>query len=267
MANKTLTTRISCKHDTEANWTKAVNFTPLAGELIIYDADEINTLVRFKIGDGSTKVNALPFFESGPNWEWANGDYKVQIASTAESIYLSKDNVICTNLGTGSLIMRDPDNSFNTSMFLLTYAIDEESVDKVPCLTIGKNGQILGSDNGLRITNLLAPTADTEAVNKKYVDDLLGDVAATNIYVAGENPPDNAKLLWIDTEDEDTTVLETVATTGSFNDLKDVPSWLKSSTKPTYTAAEVGAATEAYVQQAITDAISLYDGEYFEATI
>lgn len=91
--------------------------------------------------------------------------------------------------------------------------------------------------------------------------------AETNIYVAGENPPDNEKLLWIDTEDEDSTILETVATTGSFNDLKDVPSWIKTSTKPSYTAAEVGAATEEYVQQAIADAITLYGGEYFTSVI
>jgi hypothetical protein len=31
--------RFQQKHDTEANWLKATNFAPLAGELIIYDAD------------------------------------------------------------------------------------------------------------------------------------------------------------------------------------------------------------------------------------
>ena len=58
---KTVNTRIKNKHDTQANWEKATNFKPLAGELIIYDKDNVHTEPRFKIGDGSTKVNDLPF--------------------------------------------------------------------------------------------------------------------------------------------------------------------------------------------------------------
>lgn len=72
--------RIQQKHDLERNWRKAVNFTPLKGELIIYDAEipghwnelPINdsgqairtkfiTIPRYKIGDGITKVNDLEF--------------------------------------------------------------------------------------------------------------------------------------------------------------------------------------------------------------
>ena len=52
--------RIALKHSTEADWQKAINFIPLAGEIIIYDADA-NNPVRYKIGDGTTNVNALPF--------------------------------------------------------------------------------------------------------------------------------------------------------------------------------------------------------------
>ena len=45
------------KHDTAANWAKAVNFIPQKGEIIIYDdADP-----PFKIGDGVRNVNELPF--------------------------------------------------------------------------------------------------------------------------------------------------------------------------------------------------------------
>lgn len=58
MANKTFKGRISNKHDTSANWLTASNkgFIPLDGEIIIYD-----DLNRVKIGDGSTKVDELPF--------------------------------------------------------------------------------------------------------------------------------------------------------------------------------------------------------------
>jgi len=54
-------TRIQNKHDTEANWNKAINFVPLDGELIIYDIDDNNSEPRMKIGDGQTTVTALPF--------------------------------------------------------------------------------------------------------------------------------------------------------------------------------------------------------------
>jgi hypothetical protein len=57
----TLKTRIIHKHETEADWRKATGFTPLQGELIIYDIDDTHDYERFKIGDGKTNVNNLPF--------------------------------------------------------------------------------------------------------------------------------------------------------------------------------------------------------------
>ena len=53
--------RIKNKHDTEANWALAENFKPLAGEVIVYDVDSNHAYPRFKVGDGKTLVNALPF--------------------------------------------------------------------------------------------------------------------------------------------------------------------------------------------------------------
>lgn len=61
MATKTFKGRVQNKHDTEANWNAAVNFKPLAGELIIYDEDNTHSTPRFKVGDGSTLVSDLPF--------------------------------------------------------------------------------------------------------------------------------------------------------------------------------------------------------------
>lgn len=55
--------RIQLKHDTAAHWELATNFIPKAGEIIIYDADSDNP-VRYKIGDGVTGVNALPFADA-----------------------------------------------------------------------------------------------------------------------------------------------------------------------------------------------------------
>lgn len=66
---KKINSRIQQKHDVAANWAKATNFIPKKGEIIIYDA-EYNTSgvetapVRFKIGNGSATVNALPFVKT-----------------------------------------------------------------------------------------------------------------------------------------------------------------------------------------------------------
>lgn len=57
--SKTLQTRIQNKHDIKANWDKATNFIPLAGEIIIYD-----DLNQMKIGNGTTLLSNLPFFNS-----------------------------------------------------------------------------------------------------------------------------------------------------------------------------------------------------------
>ena len=64
---KNIQTRIQHKHDIEANWLKATNFIPKAGELIIYDVDATHTEPRLKIGNGTTTVNNLPFAGDNSN--------------------------------------------------------------------------------------------------------------------------------------------------------------------------------------------------------
>lgn len=59
MANKKIYSRMQQKHDVETNWGQAVNFIPLAGEIIVYDADENNPKQRIVIGDGVTKLSEL----------------------------------------------------------------------------------------------------------------------------------------------------------------------------------------------------------------
>ena len=58
---QTLNARVQQKHDTEVNWKKATAFIPKSGEIIVYDPDDNYSFPRFKIGDGKTKVNDLPF--------------------------------------------------------------------------------------------------------------------------------------------------------------------------------------------------------------
>ena len=61
MTEKIFSGRVIQKHDVEANWLETTNFIPKQGELIVYDADENYSYERFKIGDGESDVNSLPF--------------------------------------------------------------------------------------------------------------------------------------------------------------------------------------------------------------
>lgn len=60
MADKTLKTRIQHKRGSLNDWNQATNFTPLDGELIVYN-EKNGTPPKFKVGDGATLVGNLPF--------------------------------------------------------------------------------------------------------------------------------------------------------------------------------------------------------------
>ena len=53
--------RICLLHKTESEWNKLSDFTPLQGELIIFDPDRRHRYARVKIGDGATELSKLPF--------------------------------------------------------------------------------------------------------------------------------------------------------------------------------------------------------------
>ena len=136
MANKTFQGRIVQKHDTKANWDKATNFVPLKGEIIVYD-----DLKKIKIGDGATKVGNLAFIN--------DLDTLAAIAKTGNYNDLKNKPTIPTKLSN------------------LT---DDVVSGKYLSLTGGTmTGNI--NINNKTITNLKTPTANTEAANKKYVDD------------------------------------------------------------------------------------------------
>ena len=76
MTEKRISSYVIHKHDIEANWRKAEEFTPAKGQIIVYDKeiDENGNVLelpegrtipytheRMKIGDGIRYVNDLPF--------------------------------------------------------------------------------------------------------------------------------------------------------------------------------------------------------------
>ena len=53
--------RISQLHKTEAEWLRLSNWTPEAGEIIVYDPDNRVNYPRIKIGDGKKSLEELSF--------------------------------------------------------------------------------------------------------------------------------------------------------------------------------------------------------------
>lgn len=68
MIEKYINTRQIQKHGVESHWKKSLNFIPERGEWIVYDVDENYSYPRFKMGDGLTLVNDLPFLAPQPDW-------------------------------------------------------------------------------------------------------------------------------------------------------------------------------------------------------
>jgi hypothetical protein len=75
---KTINTRMSQKHDIEANWLKATNFIPLVGEIIVYDKDDENPVPRLKVGNGIDNVNDLPFITEAELIKEGYGENSIQ---------------------------------------------------------------------------------------------------------------------------------------------------------------------------------------------
>lgn len=64
--SNSLNFRLINLHNTQEVWERDyLDFTPQAGELVVYDPDSNNPYARFKIGDGATLLVTLPFYNSG----------------------------------------------------------------------------------------------------------------------------------------------------------------------------------------------------------
>lgn len=103
---KTIQGRIINKHGTEEKWILSVYtdltkttlrdnpFTPLDGELIIYDPDSVYTHRRIKFGDGTTYVTNLPFIDEQTteilNTYIQNIDYENTFAFDTSEIVVSE---------------------------------------------------------------------------------------------------------------------------------------------------------------------------------
>lgn len=88
---KTLKTRVKMKHGKESEWALATKFTPLIGEIIVYDVDNNHTSPRFKVGDGLTNVNNLKF---------VNQDELAKITTLGDELLAVKNGYLPLSGGT-----------------------------------------------------------------------------------------------------------------------------------------------------------------------
>ena len=122
---KNVNARVVFKHDTEANWKLATNFIPKAGELIVYDQDSSHSYDRFKIGDGKTKVNDLPFGITPDPSKVSNAhttdEYVTAIDASGEyhkwtiSKDLKTEQVIVSRTATGNIQVPDTPGGNNSA--------------------------------------------------------------------------------------------------------------------------------------------------------
>lgn len=150
---KTIQSRQQQKYSTSTEWSNA-NPTLLQGEIAVV---KIGNSYRFKVGDGTSKYNALPFVDEGA---LADKVDKYKIVFTGQGVY--------GFTGDGSTV---------TENTIFTDGISNVLPNTIP----------------LRITDgnipvPVTPTNNTDAASKKYVDDAVAGAGGGSSFDAAYVP-------------------------------------------------------------------------------
>ena len=182
MSEKILNTRIVHKHDTEANWLKAVNFTPKQGEIIVYDIDSTHTYERFKIGDGKTLVSALPFADdnkvdkvSGKGL--STNDYTTTEKNKLAGIATGANKTVVDSTLSSSSTNPVQNKVVNTAISNLSTLVGDKSVS-------------------VQISEAIAQKSDTNHEHDEYVNqNAFGKVAVGSTTIAADAAIDTLTLV------------------------------------------------------------------------
>ena len=233
MAEKKIQARIRQKVDTKANWDKATNFVPLKGEYIYY-----SDLHKVKVGDGTTKVSALPFLQdndskvtSAANHYTPTTDSSAQLSVDASSTTAATWN--STQLVTGVNLQRDakghvtgmtvdsikmpanPDTHFTTGLYV--GKVDEKSNSAT---TNGNTYLKLFDNDTKRAQHLIngggATTVTSNASGTIEIATPIKTLDTTSGSGLGDGRSENIA-------GSGTIYLHKVAKTGSYNDLVNKP--------------------------------------------
>ena len=101
-----LNARIKHKRDTASNWATK-NPTPLDGEIIIVETADSST--RLKVGDGSTKYNALPFVDEALATQISANTSNITTLTNTKvtGVTSAKDGNVVVFDGTGGRLIKD----------------------------------------------------------------------------------------------------------------------------------------------------------------
>ena len=158
-------TRIQLKSDTEAKWRLVeTTFKPLAGEMIIYSADETHSYCRVKIGDGSSNLASLDFLDSGT----INGNEVeiVKLASFADRPSPGSPDKLYIDMSTNAIYHYDGASGY-TQLSNFTLNTSRTEASKISQWRPGVLTEATLENNILKITNGQLPVlaySDTYAL-------------------------------------------------------------------------------------------------------
>lgn len=181
MANKELQSRIIHKHDVAENWSKAENFIPKQGELIVYDTDSNYTYERFKIGDGVTLVNNLPFMPD-PTDKMLVVTGTLNDGNTLTTDYTSEQIIAHIRNG-GSTMLSLP----SEELVLPLYMADCESTTNNPSTMVAYGGVAINKTEGCVQNRIFVVSGNTVvADNTPYEPDFTGYLKTGDAYTKTE---------------------------------------------------------------------------------
>ena len=158
MAEKNIKSRVILKHDIESNWLQATGFSPLKGEIVIYDPDATHSYSRVKVGNGKDNVNALPFIDESLK-ETLVGliedvDDKVDAVSSlvggkevSEQISDAIDEATADDFGV-YVQANEPTNAVAGDIWIDTINDPSYIAPTLPAVTQADNGKVLMVVNG-----------------------------------------------------------------------------------------------------------------------
>lgn len=141
---KQINARIITKHDSAANWAKAINFVPKEGELIVYEPESVNggvsSVARLKVGDGVNKISNLkfitaPYVEKQNGYGLSKNDFTDNYKNLLDE-FLQIDNIKFTDTtyvaveNGGLYFQKNPTDNFSYNCFntgLLSVKYDENT--------------------------------------------------------------------------------------------------------------------------------------------
>ena len=160
----TFETRIQLKTDTQDNWD-ASSLIPLAGEMIIYSADNNHNYSRLKVGDGVTQVTRLPFIDAGTID--GNGLPEGAVFTYANSNLFPHpgvQNSLYIDLSTNVIYCYTPSNGY-TQLSNFTYTIDKTNVSNITYWRSGSATRMAADGGVLKVTTGTVPSLNYETIS------------------------------------------------------------------------------------------------------